>query len=144
MISDHVPLARHVRAHALCARKAKIIKNLFTIRRLACSVVHNSKDEAQQEGTIVATKQMLSSHTVPGTDVQVEIQIILPDRQLAKLLGDERGTGLWITRYEITRRPGSARFANYLSFERTHLADAKEIANELWSDTVQRRNAAAV
>lgn len=82
----------------------------------------------------------IAEHEVPGTGVKIEVTVRYADHHLAKLLGDKPGTGLWAARYSVTRRVGDhVSFGNYLSFSRQELAEARKIANELWTDTVERR-----
>lgn len=82
----------------------------------------------------------LASRVVPGTDVVIDIHVKRADKQLAKLLGDKPGTRAWIDQYTVTRHPGTARFVNYMSFGRQTERSARETANDLWLDTVQRRD----
>jgi len=85
---------------------------------------------------------VLAARTVPRTGVKIEIAVRYADFRLAELLGDRPGTGLWVARYSVTRHVGERMaFGNYLSFSRQGLDEAREIANELWTDSVQRRDA---
>ena len=82
----------------------------------------------------------LARHIVPGTDVVITIHVKRADKQLAKLLRDKPGTRAWIDQYTVVRHPGTASFVNYLSFGCQTERSARAQANELWTDTVTRRN----
>jgi hypothetical protein len=83
----------------------------------------------------------LASRVVPGTDVVITIHVKRADPRLAKLLGDKPGTRLWIDQYTVVRHPGTVTFVNYLLCGRQTEMSAREEANFLWTDTVQRRDA---
>ena len=87
-------------------------------------------------------QEIISRNTVPWTDVEITISFRPADPRLAKILKDPAGKGSWIDFYYIARNPGSATFVNYLATGRSTLTEARAEANSLWTDTVQRRNAA--
>lgn len=84
--------------------------------------------------------ETLAEHTVPGTNIVIAIEVRYADPELARLLEQPAGTDSWINQYTVVRRPGSSSFVNYLLFGRQSEQEARELANQLWIDSIQRRD----
>jgi len=88
--------------------------------------------------------EVIAEFTVPGTEVTIRIERNGADPQIAELLKDKPGTGRWVDQFNTIREPGRIpEHGNYLLFGRQSEEDARKIANFLWADTVQRRDANA-
>jgi hypothetical protein len=74
---------------------------------------------------------ILTERTVPGTDV-----VITVSRKTSLTDGK--------VHFRTVRDPGTSDIVNYLLFGRDTEAEAREVANFLWTDTVTRRDAKAV
>jgi hypothetical protein len=74
---------------------------------------------------------ILTERTVPGTDVVVTVS-----RKTSLIDGK--------VYFRAVRDPGTSELVNYLLFGRDTEAEAREVADFLWNDTVTRRDAKAV
>jgi hypothetical protein len=74
---------------------------------------------------------ILTQRTVPGTDVVVTVS-----RKTSLIDGK--------VYFRAVRDPGTSELVNYLLFGRDTEAEAREVADFLWNDTVTRRDAKAV
>lgn len=86
-------------------------------------------------------RQIVSKATVPGTPVEITVRVRRADKGLAEVLRDKPGTGAWVDQYVAVRETNGAGFVNYLLIGAQTEADARKLANQLWSNTVANRNA---
>ena len=77
--------------------------------------------------------QIIRKFTVPQTEIVVMIERVIHPAPVG-------GRARKVT-YTITRLPYGATFVNYLSAGRDTFAEARDVANFLWSDAVTRRDA---